>query len=129
MMEFRYSEHIDSKMYETHGLCDGIELRIHKDPHGEIKGALRCQRDWAKLVAPVNQPFWGTLGDPYSFVRVTIPETLPERLEILSYANEFAFIYDGNSFCPIRPEDLADVLPSRCNHGGHRPETGRALDE
>ncbi|PCG91803.1 Terpenoid synthase [Penicillium occitanis (nom. inval.)] len=94
MMEFRYSEHIDPKTYETHGLCDGIELRIHKDPHGEVKGALRCQRDWAKLVAPVNQPFWGTLGDPYSFVRVTIPETLPERLEILSYANEFAFIYD-----------------------------------
>lgn len=101
-MEFRYSEHIDPKTYETHGLCDGIDLRIHKDPHGEIKGALRCQRDWAKLVAPVNQPFWGTLGDPYSFVRVTIPETLPERLEILSYANEFAFIYDGKSLCYIR---------------------------
>jgi fusicocca-2,10(14)-diene synthase len=95
MMELRYSEHIDPKTYETHGLCDGIELRIHKDPYGEIKGALRCQRDWAKLVAPVKQPFWGTLGDPYSFIRVTIPETLPERLEILSYANEFAFIYDG----------------------------------
>uniref|UniRef100_A0A093VXQ0 Fusicoccadiene synthase n=1 Tax=Talaromyces marneffei PM1 TaxID=1077442 RepID=A0A093VXQ0_TALMA len=93
-MEYRYSERIDPKTYETHGLCDGIELRIHKDPHGEIKGALRCQHDWAKLVAPVNQPFWGTLGDPYSFIRVSIPETLPERLEILSYANEFAFIYD-----------------------------------
>ncbi|EED22796.1 conserved hypothetical protein [Talaromyces stipitatus ATCC 10500] len=93
-MEFRYSEYIDPTTYETHGLCDGIDLRIHKDPHGEIRGALRCQHDWTRLVAPVKQPFWGTLGDPYSFVRVTIPETLPERLEILSYANEFAFIYD-----------------------------------
>lgn len=110
MMDFRYSEHVDPKTYETHGLCDGIELRIHKDPHGEIRGALRCQRDWAKLVAPVNQPFWGTLGDPYSFVRVTIPETLPERLEILSYANEFAFIYDGNSVCHTWQGHWADAF-------------------
>lgn len=129
MMEFRYSKQIEPKTYETHGLCDGIELRIHKDPHGEIKGALRCQRDWAKLVAPVNQPFWGTLGDPYSFVRVTIPETLPERLEILSYANEFAFIYDGKSLFSLQHGHSVDVVPSRCDYGEHRPETGRALKD
>lgn len=26
---------------------------------------------------------------------VTVPECLPERLEVISYANEFAFLHDG----------------------------------
>jgi hypothetical protein len=41
--------------------------------------------------------YQGGLGDPFSFIRVTIPECLPERLEIISYANEYAFLYDGMS--------------------------------
>jgi hypothetical protein len=28
-------------------------------------------------------------------MQVTVPECLPERLETISYANEFAFLYDG----------------------------------
>jgi hypothetical protein len=39
--------------------------------------------------------YHGGLGPEFSFVRVTVPECLPERLEIISYANEYAFLYDG----------------------------------
>lgn len=93
-MEFLYSEKVDPRTYETHGLCTGIDLRRHKDPMGEIKGAIRCQTDWSKLVGPTRN-YKGTLGDPFSFIRVAIPESLPERLELISYANEYAFLYDG----------------------------------
>lgn len=94
-MDFRHSEKIDPNTYSTDDdLCRGIDLRMHKDPVGEIRGVTRCQNDWSKLVSPARN-YRGALGDPFSFIRVTIPECLPERLEIISYADEYAFLYDG----------------------------------
>lgn len=34
-------------------------------------------------------------------MRVTVPEYLPDRLEIISYANEFTFLYDGIRYLHI----------------------------
>ncbi|KAI1135782.1 fusicoccadiene synthase [Hypoxylon sp. FL0543] len=92
-MEFKYSKEIDPDVYETEGLGYGIPLRMHKDQDEEIKGTLRAQRDWTKYVQPVHG-YHGNLGDPYSFLCVTVPECLPDRLELISYANEYAFLYD-----------------------------------
>ena len=93
-MDFLHSDKIDPSKYKTDGLCDGIDLRRHKDPSAEIRGVKRCQNDWSRLVGPLGD-YKATLGEPFSFIGVTIPETLPERREIVSYANEFAFLYDG----------------------------------
>lgn len=98
-MKFRFSDTIESSTYETEGLCDGICLRKHKEHFKEISGVLRAQKDWAKHVDPLNH-YKGGLGPKYSFVQITVPECLPDRLEILSYVNEFSFLYDGNSFLP-----------------------------
>lgn len=95
-MKFQYSDVVEPSSYETEGLCDGIPLRMHKDPWKETRGATRAQEDWTKLVCPVGH-YKGGLGATYSFIRVTVPECRPERLEIISYANEFAFLYDGKS--------------------------------
>ncbi|KAI8628366.1 fusicoccadiene synthase [Xylariaceae sp. FL1651] len=92
-MEFHYSREIDPDVYETHGLDEGIPLRMHEDQYLEFKGALRAQRDWTKYVSNV-EGYKGGLGYPYSFICVTVPECLPSRLELISYANEFAFLYD-----------------------------------
>ena len=97
LMDFLYSEIMSPDMYRTDGLCNGIDLRRHKDPMGEIRGAIRCQKDWSKLISPVRN-YKGALGSPFSIIRVTVPECLPDRLEIISYANEFAFLYDGKIF-------------------------------
>jgi hypothetical protein len=99
-MEYRYSKEVDPCDYETHGLAGNAALRIHKDPFSEIVGAMRAQRDWTKLVSPVYG-YKGGLGDRYSFMRVTVPECRPERLEIISYANEYAFLYDGAIIPPF----------------------------
>lgn len=93
-MDFRYSDLMDPSTYETKGLCDGIPLRMHREPSKENIGAIRAQSDWTRLVGPVGY-YRGGLGAPYSFLRVAVPECIPERLEIISYANEFAFLYDG----------------------------------
>lgn len=93
-MEYRFSARVDPATYSTQGLCDGIPLRIHKNADLEDIGALRAQEDWRKYVGPVEN-FKGGLGPMFSFIAVTVPECLPERLEILAYANEFAFLHDG----------------------------------
>jgi len=93
-IEFQYSDIVDPSTYESEGLCEGIALRRHRDISLEDKGAIRAQRDWTKLVGPVPD-YKGGLGAKYSFMQVTVPECIPERLEIISYANEFAFLYDG----------------------------------
>lgn len=93
-MEFIYSFEIDPDAYETHGLADGVPLRMHKDTNSEFQGIARAQKDWSNHVSPI-EGYNGGIGDPYSFISVTVPECLPDRLEIISYANEFAFLYDG----------------------------------
>lgn len=103
-MDFRYSEVIDPATYDAQGLCNGISLRMHKDHTRERIGAIRAQRDWTKFTGPVGH-YKGGLGTPYSFMRVTVPECQPERLEIISYANEFAFLYDGRHCYRSRRDD------------------------
>ena len=95
-MDFRHSNVLAKGTYRDDGLANGVRLRIHKDPYKEIAGSLRAQKDWDASVSTVRN-YQGGLGYPYSFIRVTIPECIPERLEIISYANEYAFLYDGMS--------------------------------
>ncbi|KAF2996753.1 terpene cyclase [Neopestalotiopsis sp. 37M] len=92
-MEFRYSTVVDRHLYETDDLINDIPFRVHKDYHKDINGCLRAQRDWKNHVGPISE-WYGGIGDSWSFVAATMPECLPERLEVISYANEFAFLYD-----------------------------------
>lgn len=93
-MRYQYSEAVERSSYRDDGLANGIQLRSHRDQHKEINGSLRAQHDWSRLVNPVFD-YHGGLADRFNFVSVTIPDCLPERLEIISYANEYAFLYDG----------------------------------
>ena len=93
-MEYKYSSIVDPSTYETENLCDGMPLRVHMYPDLEDLGAFRAQEDWRRHVGPIDN-YKGGLGPQYSFMAVSVPECLPERLEIISYANEFAFLHDG----------------------------------
>ena len=93
-MYARYSEAVDPGSYRDDGLSNGIPLRVNREQHLEIQGTMRAQHDWNTFVSPIDG-YFGGLGDRFHFVSVTIPNCLPERLEIISYANEFAFLYDG----------------------------------
>ncbi|KAM7190054.1 Isoprenoid synthase domain containing protein [Naviculisporaceae sp. PSN 640] len=92
-MDFVYSYPVDPTTYETHGLAEGIPVRVHRETYREAEGSLQAQRDWSEHVRPMPR-YHGGLGDKFNLMSVSIPECLPERLEIISYANEFAFLYD-----------------------------------
>ena len=96
-MEYRFSTLMDTSAYETEGLCDGLPLRVHNDPLLEEIGTIRAQEDWSRLVSPIEH-YAGGLAAQHSFMAMNVPECIPERLEIISYANEFAFLHDGTSF-------------------------------
>ena len=93
-MNFRYSKLIERATYKTEGLCNGIALRMHKQSSLEKRGALRAQEDWSKLVGPVGH-YHGHLGPRFDFAGVCLPECRPERFEIVSYATEHFFMFDG----------------------------------
>ncbi|PSN59191.1 fusicoccadiene synthase [Corynespora cassiicola Philippines] len=95
-MKYQFSTIVDPATYDNEGLSNGIDLRKNNFTHFEDRGAIRAQQDWAKHVAPIKQ-FKGTLGHDYSFMTVCVPECIPIRLEIISYANEFAFMYDDDT--------------------------------
>lgn len=92
-MDFRYSSILDPSTYTTQGLCDGIQLRLHNDHEVEDLAIIRAQEDWRQNVAPIGL-FRGCLHPSTSFVSLCMPECLPERLDIVCYANEFGFLHD-----------------------------------
>src|SRR5262245_50213179 len=93
-MKFHHSTPIDPSAYEVDGLvCEGYNLRVSNYTHLADLGAIRAQQDWTAHVAP-TQYFKGTLGDTYDFISLSIPECLPDRIELVAYANEMYFLHD-----------------------------------
>ncbi|KAK8051650.1 hypothetical protein PG993_003035 [Apiospora rasikravindrae] len=93
-MDFKYSEVVDPSLYETEGLSGGIDVRKSRFTELEDRGAIRAHEDWARHVGPCKG-YRGGLGPDYSFISVVMPECIPERMEVVAYANEFAFMYDA----------------------------------
>jgi hypothetical protein len=93
-MDYQFSKLLDPAELRTHGLCDGIPVRKHIAEDLEEIGTYRAQADWSRLVEPLED-YKGGLGPLHSFMAVSLPECLPERFEVVCYANEFAFLHDG----------------------------------
>ncbi|KAL3473874.1 putative geranylgeranyl diphosphate synthase [Aspergillus californicus] len=95
-MEYKFSTVVDSSTFETHGLTENYVVRYHKNAEREDIGC-------------------GALGNPIDFLSLVIPECLPERLSIVSSANELAFMRDGNCtpFYPYKPRK-ASVTGVHC---------------
>jgi fusicocca-2,10(14)-diene synthase/ophiobolin F synthase len=92
-MDSALSSLIHPSAYDFKDLCDSLPVRISKLEHLANKGALRAQEDWKRYVGPLNN-FHGCMSK-YNVVALAIPECLPDRLEAITYVNEFAFLYDG----------------------------------
>lgn len=96
-MEYQYSRLVDPAEYKLdglNGLLDDIPLREHTHSIQEDVGSIRAQEDWSRFVSPIKH-YKGGLAPRFNFMSVTIPECLPDRLEIVSSMNEFAFLHDG----------------------------------
>ncbi|KIK51154.1 hypothetical protein GYMLUDRAFT_252327 [Collybiopsis luxurians FD-317 M1] len=111
-MEFLYSTKIDSSAYETEGLCDGIDLRMHNLTWLVDRGSIRAHEDWTKYVNPATE-WCGNLGPVYSTTAVVLPECLPDRLEIMAYVNEVAFLHDDIIDHVEQERILKDVMKGK----------------
>ncbi|RDW93459.1 uncharacterized protein DSM5745_00781 [Aspergillus mulundensis] len=93
-MEYKFSTVVDPSSYDTRGLlCDEFDVRYHKNAELEDIGCLKCQEHWRQSVGPLGA-FKGTLGNILNLISLAIPECLPERLSIVAFANELAFMHD-----------------------------------
>ncbi|KAH7110291.1 isoprenoid synthase domain-containing protein [Dendryphion nanum] len=92
-MNYQFSTTLTFENDLIEGLCDQIPVRIHKFPHFEHAGTLEAQSDWQRMVGSLKD-HEGGLGPTHGFMTLSVPECIPERLHIVSYANEFAFLYD-----------------------------------
>jgi len=120
-MKYEYSYIVDPSTYETHGLCDGIPLRCHYQPELEEIETLRCQEDWRKWVGPLGF-YKGGLGPRWNFMAITVPECLPNRLGVIGYANELAFLHDDCT-------DVAELEDAHNNDLREAFEQGAATGE
>ncbi|KAL4796224.1 isoprenoid synthase domain-containing protein [Aspergillus venezuelensis] len=120
-MNHQYSIQVDPRAYQpkTQGLDGGIPLRVHADPcNREVAGTLRVHNDWSRCVRPVPG-YKGGLGEMVNFIGACVPECFPERLEIISYANEFAFLYDDAM------EEVLDARPESQNQNQNHNQSRR----
>ncbi|KAL8703562.1 MAG: hypothetical protein Q9201_003266 [Fulgogasparrea decipioides] len=97
-MTDRYSTVIDSSQWDTESLCKGIDLRRH------VAGDLEE-------------------GPELSFITAAVPECLPDRMEITSYALEFGFMHDDVIDKNINDASL-DEMEQALGQGGLVSEIG-----
>ncbi|KAJ9273363.1 hypothetical protein DTO212C5_437 [Paecilomyces variotii] len=79
---------------DIEGFCDGYALRRHKFEDKAIEGSLQCREDWLKYIGSIER--WGC-NNPWEghFGAVVLPLCKPERLGVISYIFEYAFLYDN----------------------------------
>nr|7VTA_A Chain A, TvTS cyclase domain [Talaromyces verruculosus]7VTB_A Chain A, TvTS cyclase domain [Talaromyces verruculosus] len=92
-MDFKYSRELKLESLDALNLTEGIPLRVNENIDLEFRGIERAHSDWERYVGKLNG-FHGGRGPQFGFVSACIPECLPERMETVSYANEFAFLHD-----------------------------------
>lgn len=79
--------------HDTQGLAQDFQLRRHKHEHLADEGCREARRDWLTHIGPIHV---AGCVNPWSgnFAAVTLPTCRPERLKIIAYIFEYAFLHD-----------------------------------
>ncbi|USP73611.1 fusicoccadiene synthase [Curvularia clavata] len=88
------SDIIPISQYNTHGLCSNYTLRRHKYEAEANAGCREARSDWIKYIGPIEQ-FGGCNPINGNFSAVVLPLCRPERLRLIAYVLEYAFLYDN----------------------------------
>ncbi|KAK6828816.1 hypothetical protein RU639_003672 [Aspergillus parasiticus] len=88
------SYRVERESPDIEGFCRHYALRRHKYEEKANLGSIQCRADWVKYIGPIER--WGSCN-PYEghFGSVVLPLCKPERLAIISYIFEYAFLYDN----------------------------------
>src|SRR5690349_3057161 len=92
----KYSHVVDPSTYDLRGLCPGMEVRVHNDHKDMDLAVIGALEDWKELIGPASPVYKGGGGHPYNSIPISIPECMPDRLSIVTYATEFAFLQDDS---------------------------------
>ncbi|RAL16768.1 bifunctional terpene synthase/polyprenyl synthetase family protein [Aspergillus homomorphus CBS 101889] len=92
--EDRFSVLVPRATPDLHGFCHGYPLRRHTLEHKANEGSLQLRADWEKYIGPIER--WGSCN-PWEghFGAVVLPCCKPERMAIVNYIFEYAFMYDN----------------------------------
>ncbi|KAI5376644.1 hypothetical protein J4E82_004590 [Alternaria postmessia] len=80
--------------YDTSSLCSDYTLRRHKYEPEANAGCYEARQDWIIYVGPIEE-FGGCNPINGNFSAVVLPLTKPERLRMIAYVLEYAFLYDN----------------------------------
>ncbi|KAJ5202050.1 uncharacterized protein N7498_006713 [Penicillium cinerascens] len=108
------------------GFCHNYALRRHKYEQNANEGSFRCRDDWKKYIGPIE--CWGGCN-PWDghFASVVLPLCKPERLGLVSYVFEFAFLYDNvveSASKVMLDEGTDNITLSETDHRAVRSTTG-----
>ncbi|PYH40159.1 bifunctional terpene synthase/polyprenyl synthetase family protein [Aspergillus saccharolyticus JOP 1030-1] len=92
--EDQFSRLVARETPDLHGFCHGYPLRRHQWEHRANEGSLHLRADWEKYIGPIER--WGSCN-PWEghFGAVVLPCCRPERMAIVNYIFEYAFMYDN----------------------------------
>ncbi|KAK4151149.1 isoprenoid synthase domain-containing protein [Chaetomidium leptoderma] len=93
-MEYPNSHLTAASGHDITDLCGDIPVRVHRNAELADRGALRAQKDWQRLFGSLPPGYAGTMGPEHHFVSTCMPETLPDRLELVAYIVEITFLID-----------------------------------
>ncbi|PYI01416.1 geranylgeranyl pyrophosphate synthase [Aspergillus sclerotiicarbonarius CBS 121057] len=76
------------------GFCEAYPLRRHNFEDRANGGSLQCRADWETYIGPTER--WGCCN-PWQghFSAVVLPFCRPDRIAVISYIFEYAFLYDN----------------------------------
>ncbi|KAH6641834.1 isoprenoid synthase domain-containing protein [Chaetomium tenue] len=130
-MDHPNSHLIDPSTYDTNldNLAPNLPLRLSHSAALIDRGAFRAQKDWQHVFgttttttipsSPSSSPSYvGTAGPEYGFLSVCVPDTLPDRAELVGYIVEMVFLLDdlvegAESPAAAAAPYLADLLYAR----------------
>ncbi|KAJ4398409.1 geranylgeranyl pyrophosphate synthetase [Neurospora sp. IMI 360204] len=88
------SELLDISRYDTQGFGHGYTLRRHKAERLANAGCYEARQDWIQYIGPAEE-FGNCNPINGNFVAVALPLTKPERLRLVAYIFEYAFLHDS----------------------------------
>lgn len=91
--EDELSYQVDIHQHNTLGLAQDFQLRRHKYECLADAGSREARQDWIKHIGPLDV---AGCVNPWSgnFAAITLPTCRPERLKIITYIFEYAFLHD-----------------------------------
>ncbi|KAJ9663560.1 hypothetical protein H2198_000826 [Neophaeococcomyces mojaviensis] len=120
--EDTFSRLIDIRQINTDGLAEGFELRRHKHEIEADEGSREARADWVKYIGPVH-----VAGgcNPYSghFGALVLPTCLPDRLRIISYIFEYAFLHDVVMESAVKAAEIQKDQKDDFATRGHDPKS------